>query len=37
MKNFIMNQDATSQNSKPPLFHGHDFKFFPNKLLTCPE
>ena len=37
MKNFIMNQDATSQNSKPPLFHGHDFKVFPNELLTCPE
>ena len=37
MKNFIMNQDFRSQNPKPPLFHGYDFKGFPNKLLTCPE
>ena len=32
MKNFIMNQDFTSQNPKPPLFHGHDFKVIPNEL-----
>ena len=29
--------DFTSQNSKLPLFHGLDFKVFPNDLLTCPE
>ena len=37
MRNFIMNQDFTSQTPKPSLFHGHDFKVFPNELLTCPE
>ena len=36
MKNFIMNQVLTSQNPKPPLFmdREHDFKVFPNELLT---
>ena len=37
MKNVIMNQDFTSRNPEPPLFHGLDFKVFPNKLLMCPE
>ena len=37
MKNFIMNQDFTTQNPKSPLFQGHDLKVFPNELLTCPE
>ena len=37
MKNYITNKDFTSQNPKPPLFHRHDFKVFPNELLTCPE
>ena len=37
MNNIIMNQDFTSQNPKPPLFHGHEFKVFPNELLMCPE
>ena len=37
MKTFIMNQDFTSQNPKPPHSHGHDFKVLPNELLTCPE
>ena len=37
MKNFNINQDFKSQNPKPPLFHGHDFKVFPKELLTCPE
>ena len=37
MKNFIKNQDFTSQNQKPPHFHGHDFKVFLDELLTCPE
>ena len=37
MRNFMMNQDLTSQTPKPSLFHGHDFKVFPNELLTCPE
>ena len=31
-----MNQDFTGQNPKPPLSQGHDFKVFPNELLTCP-
>ena len=34
MKNVIMNQVFTSQNPKSTLFHGHDFKVFPNELLT---
>ena len=37
MKNIIMNQVFTSQNpksQKTTLFHGHDFKVFPNELLT---
>ena len=37
MKNFIMNQDFTSQNLKHQLFHGHDFKVFPNELPKRPE
>ena len=37
MKNFIMNEDFTSQNPKPPLFYGYDFKIFLNGLLTCLE
>ena len=36
MKNFNMNQDFTSQNPKPPLFHRLDSEVFPNELLTCP-
>ena len=37
MKNFIMNQDFTVRNTKPPHFQGHDFKVFCDELLTCPE
>ena len=37
MKNFIMNQVLTSQNPKPSLFHGHDFKVFPNEIVTSLE
>ena len=30
-------ESRLSYSPKSPLFHGRDFKVFPNELLMCPE